>query len=62
MATDKDNITFEKTSFLEGGNSPFIEDLYLQYLKNPKSIPQSWIDFLKKLCNGNEKQQKSGSL
>jgi len=45
MATEKDNITFEKTSFLEGGNSPFIEDLYLQYLENPKSIPQSWLEF-----------------
>ena len=45
MASDKDNITFEKTSFLQGSNSSFIKDLYLKYLKNPESIPQSWIEF-----------------
>ena len=45
MASDKDNITFEKTSFLQGSNSPFIKDLYLKYLKNPESIPQSWEEF-----------------
>ena len=33
MASDKDNIVFEKTSFLQGGNSSFIQDLYLKYLK-----------------------------
>jgi len=45
MDIDKDNKIFEKTSFLQGGNSPFIEKLYLQYLKNPKKIPESWKDF-----------------
>ena len=45
MELDKDNKIFEKTSFLQGGNSPFIEKLYLQYLKNPKKIPESWKDF-----------------
>ena len=38
MASDRDNKTFEKTSFLQGGNSLFIKELYLKYLKNPKSI------------------------
>ena len=45
MASDRDNIIFEKTSFLQGGNSPFIKDLYLQYLKNPAAIPESWREF-----------------
>ena len=45
MATNKDNLIFEKTSFLHGVNSPFIKELYLKYLNNPKSIPQSWIEF-----------------
>ena len=45
MASNKDNIIFEKTSFLQGGNSPFIKELYLKYLKNPESIPQSWVEF-----------------
>ena len=45
MTTNKDNLIFEKTSFLHGVNSPFIKELYLKYLNNPKSIPQSWIEF-----------------
>ena len=45
MTSNKDNIFFEKTSFLQGGNSPFIKDLYLKYLNDPDSIPQSWVEF-----------------
>ena len=45
MASDRDNIIFEKTSFLQGGNSSFIKELYLQYLKNPTTMPQSWREF-----------------
>ena len=45
MKSNKDNIIFEKTSFLQGSNSPFIKKLYLKYLNNPKSIPQSWTEF-----------------
>jgi len=45
MTSNRDNIIFEKTSFLQGGNSPFIKELYLKYLSNPKSIPQSWVEF-----------------
>ena len=54
MASNKDNTIFEKTSFLQGSNSPFIKDLYLQYLNNPASIPQSWKDFFDGL--GEEKE------
>ena len=54
MASNKDNITFEKTSFLQGGNSPFIKELYLKYLDNPKSVPQSWEEFFDGL---NENQE-----
>ena len=45
MSLNRDNTIFEKTSFLQGSNSPFIKELYLQYLKNPESIPESWIEF-----------------
>jgi len=43
MASNKDNTIFEKTSFLQGANSLFIDELYLQYLKNPQNIPESWV-------------------
>jgi len=45
MTSNKDNLIFEKTSFLHGSNSLFIKELYLKYLDNPKSIPQSWKVF-----------------
>ena len=45
MASNRDNTLFEKTSFLQGINSPFIEELYLKYLNDPKNIPQSWKEF-----------------
>ena len=41
MTSNKNNTIFEKTSFLQGINSPFIEDLYLKYIKNPNTIPES---------------------
>ena len=45
MPSNRNNLIFEKTSFLQGSNSPFIKELYLKYLNNPKSVPQSWSEF-----------------
>ncbi len=45
MTSNKDNTIFEKTSFLQGSNSAFIKELYLKYLKNPESVPPSWVEF-----------------
>jgi len=45
MTSNKKNTIFEKTSFLQGINSSFIKELYLKYLNDPKSIPQSWLEF-----------------
>jgi len=58
MASNKNNITFEKTSFLQGSNSPFIKTLYLQYLKDPKSVPVSWMKFFDGLDEDQETIKK----
>ena len=58
MTSNRDNIIFEKTSFLQGGNSPFIEELYLKYLRNPESIPQSWVKFFDGLDEDQETIKK----
>ena len=58
MTTNKDNLIFEKTSFLHGVNSPFIKELYLKYLNNPKSIPRSWIEFFDGLDEDQETIKK----
>ncbi len=45
MSTVKNNNIFEKTSFLGGNSSEFIEELYAKYVQNPKSIPIEWKEF-----------------
>ena len=45
MNSDNNNSVFEKTSFLQGANISFIKEIYLEYLNNPKSIPDSWTKF-----------------
>ena len=58
MTSIKDNTIFDKTSFLGSNNSTFIKELYLQYLKNPKTVPQSWIEFFDGLNEDKEAIQK----
>ena len=58
MASNRDNIIFEKTSFLQGGNSTFIKELYLQYLKNSTTVPQSWREFFDGLNEDQETIKK----
>ena len=58
MASSKSNIVFEKTSFLQGGNSTFIKDLYIKYLNDPNSIPLSWKQFFDGLDEDQETIKK----
>jgi 2-oxoglutarate dehydrogenase E1 component len=38
------------TSHLFGGNAPFVEELYENYLDNPTSVPGEWRDYFDKLA------------
>ena len=58
MASNKDNLIFEKTSFLQAGNSSFIKELYLKFLEDPRSIPQSWTEFFQGLDEDHETIKK----
>ena len=58
MASNKDNIVFEQTSFLQGGNSSFIRELYLQRLNNPITVSQRWREFFDSLDEYKEAIQK----
>ncbi|HEX4927660.1 MAG TPA: 2-oxoglutarate dehydrogenase E1 component [Burkholderiales bacterium] len=40
---------FLDTSYLFGGNAPFIEDLYEKYLANPQSVPDTWRDYFDRM-------------
>ena len=54
MTSNKDNIVFEKTSFLQGISNPFIKELYFKYLNDPNSIPESWVKFFNGLDDDKE--------
>ena len=43
--SSSDNITLKKTSFLSGINSEFINQLYSDYISDPKSLPVGWKKF-----------------
>ena len=49
MSSKENNIIFEKTSFLSGSNSSYIEKLYAKYVENSSSIPDSWRQFFEGL-------------
>jgi 2-oxoglutarate dehydrogenase E1 component len=40
---------FLNSSYLFGGNAPFIEELYEKYLSNPQSIPGEWRDYFDRM-------------
>src|SRR5689334_18012938 len=40
---------FLDSSYLFGGNAPFIEDLYEKYLANPQSVPDEWRDYFDRM-------------
>ena len=54
MSSSKYNTTYKKTSFLAGNNVEFINELYSDYLSDPKSIPESWKLFFEGLSENRE--------
>ena len=36
------NLEFEKTAFLSKSNSTFIEDMYIKFVNNDPTLPDSW--------------------
>ena len=49
MSRQDANAAFARTSFLYGGNAPYIEDLYARYQNDPKSVDAEWQEFFKGL-------------
>ncbi len=42
---------YSSTSYLFGGNAPYIEDLYEDYLNNPGSVPENWRAYFDAMQN-----------
>ena len=41
MSSSK-NLEFKKTAFLSKSNSAFIEEMYMKFVNNDSSLPDSW--------------------
>lgn len=52
MSRQDANAAFALTSFLDGGNAAYIEDLYARYLKNPGAVDAEWQAFFQSLKDG----------
>ena len=59
MSTSKNNNTYQKTSFLAGNNSDFIEQFYSDYLSNPEKLPEGWREFFDGLKDSQDIISKS---
>ncbi len=42
---------YSSSSYLFGGNAPYIEDLYEEYLDNPGSVPENWRAYFDAMQN-----------
>ena len=49
MSRQDANAAFALTSFLYGGNAPYIDDLYARYEADPKSVDGEWEAFFQSL-------------
>ncbi len=49
MSRQDANAAFALTSFLYGGNAPYIEDLYARYEVDPKAVDGEWQAFFQSL-------------
>ena len=49
MAEQRSNEHFHASSFLQGHNAEYVEQLHAQYVKNPASVDPSWQDYFASL-------------
>src|ERR1700716_857370 len=49
MSRQDANAAFALSSFLQGTNAPYIDDIYARYEKDPASVDAEWQAFFKSL-------------
>ncbi len=54
MARQEANEQFQLTSFLDGANASYIEQLYARYETDPSSVSGEWQSFFKALADNPE--------
>ncbi|HSN17370.1 MAG TPA: 2-oxoglutarate dehydrogenase E1 component [Gammaproteobacteria bacterium] len=50
------------TTPLSGGNAPYVETLYEQYLQDPASVPAAWRDYFRQLQAGAARETARGPI
>ncbi|MDZ7603000.1 MAG: 2-oxoglutarate dehydrogenase E1 component [Hoeflea sp.] len=58
---DEANDIMAETSFLYGGNAPYIEDMYARFQDNPGSVPAEWQAFFAELKDDPDQVRKSAA-
>jgi 2-oxoglutarate dehydrogenase E1 component len=43
--------TYQDNTYLFGGNAPYVEEMYENYLANPGSVPDNWREYFDALQN-----------
>src|SRR6187551_3131157 len=59
MSRQDANAAFALSSFLQGTNAPYIDDLYARYEKDPNSVDADWQAFFKSLKDAPAVAQKN---
>ena len=57
MSSSK-NLEYEKTSFLNKSNNKFIENMYVRFIENDPSLPDSWNKYFSNLNDDMESVAK----
>ena len=50
------NEIFDRTSFLHGSNTAYIEEMFIRFQSNPESVPNDWKDFFLGISQATQNQ------
>src|SRR5215469_15059335 len=59
MSRQDANAAFALSSFLQGTNATYIDDLYARYEKDPASVDSEWQEFFKSLKDSPDEVRKN---
>ncbi len=58
MTEHTPNTAFHASSFMQGHNAEYLEQLYAQYTKDPNAIDAAWVDFFRQMGDATPDVQK----
>ncbi|MER5170896.1 2-oxoglutarate dehydrogenase E1 component [Thioclava sp. GXIMD2076] len=61
MNDESPNSQFQASSFLQGGNAEYVEQLYARFANDPASVDAAWADFFRQLQDDEASVKKSAS-